>query len=544
METRSNEPPGAVVLPHPSMGSRNYFGDFFHDVVAVWVYDENENGAWDEGVWQFEIRNTSDTACYQDVVFQQCGELARHIADLGCPSTEPECPDMEACGYLDFYALYEECSTRWGWCTNAGLGLDPYQSVTVSGLPAELGGFDPNEAKLFDVSFTGNADLVHFIMGVDMSFQRDGDCDGSVDGLDNCPDTYNADQTDADGDGFGAACECDDLDEHSHPGALEICGDEKDNNCNGDVDEDCIFSGQAFDPPEIDGFIDDAEWATASVVDITNAGVEHPVTLRVMNDNDYLYMAVEDLNDDTHYGEWGIYFDDEPSGIPDASWSYDACPSDEGNFWISNYSGPASNIFRGIKESDPYFCDAVEPAPYVTSRIVLVSGHHAYEAAIDLHASPLRASPGSMIGVYFHVYDYEQEFRNGLWPIDGYFIDPSTYGTLALATGPFCRDMDGDGYGSPAGADCTYPEEDCDDSDPDVHPGALETCDGKDNDCNGIIDEGFEDADGDGYAYCVDCDEERPEVNPGSSEDCKTDYDDDCDGDINEDCCFIELLGL
>lgn len=51
---------------------------------------------------------------------------------------------------------------------------------------------------------------------------------------------------DADGDGYVAAeneCvpggDCDDLDATIYPGAEEICGDEIDNNCNGEIDEDC-----------------------------------------------------------------------------------------------------------------------------------------------------------------------------------------------------------------------------------------------------------------------------------------------------------------
>ncbi len=43
-----------------------------------------------------------------------------------------------------------------------------------------------------------------------------------------------------------------------------------------------------------------------------------------------------------------------------------------------------------------------------------------------------------------------------------------------------CADMDGDGYG--VGPDCLGP--DCDDDDDTVFPGALEICDGKDNDCD------------------------------------------------------------
>ncbi|MCA9656643.1 MAG: hypothetical protein H6712_05420 [Myxococcales bacterium] len=58
-------------------------------------------------------------------------------------------------------------------------------------------------------------------------------------------------------------------------------------------------------------------------------------------------------------------------------------------------------------------------------------------------------------------------------------------------------DVDEDGYG-----DVAYPVEaclqppahipqggDCDDANPDVHPGVDEVCDGADNDCNGLVDE-------------------------------------------------------
>ncbi|TVR02116.1 MAG: hypothetical protein EA398_08780 [Deltaproteobacteria bacterium] len=49
----------------------------------------------------------------------------------------------------------------------------------------------------------------------------------------------------------------------------------------------------------------------------------------------------------------------------------------------------------------------------------------------------------------------------------------------------FCIDRDGDGYG--VGPGCDGP--DCDDGDPEVFFGAPEFCDGKDNSCNGIIDD-------------------------------------------------------
>jgi lysophospholipase L1-like esterase len=80
---------------------------------------------------------------------------------------------------------------------------------------------------------------------------------------------------------------------------------------------------------------------------------------------------------------------------------------------------------------------------------------------------------------------------------------------------PSCADLDGDGYGDPAGPACAYPEPDCDDSNPQINPGVAENClNGADDDCDGLTD--LEDAE------CRECTapEECSDGNPCTDDDC------------------------
>jgi len=136
----------------------------------------------------------------------------------------------------------------------------------------------------------------------------------------------------------------------------------------------------------------------------------------------------------------------------------------------------------------------------------------------------------------------------------------------------YFQDSDGDGYGNPAVSRqaCNRPtmeawvesSTDCDDGSMSAHPGGNEICDGRDNDCDGTIDDGqsplvayFRDTDGDGYgvlgdtlmacqcpAGCVppgyaasagDCAPDDATRNPAAMELCNG-VDDNCNGPADE----------
>ncbi len=118
-----------------------------------------------------------------------------------------------------------------------------------------------------------------------------------------------------------------------------------------------------------------------------------------------------------------------------------------------------------------------------------------------------------------------------------------------LALTYFYKDEDEDGY---------YNYVDCDDLDNTVYPGAPELCDAKDNDCNGLTDDGLQqytyylDTDNDGYGDAafakdtcqatpiigyvdndLDCDDTNADINPDIAEVCDG-IDNNCSGMVDD----------
>jgi hypothetical protein len=122
--------------------------------------------------------------------------------------------------------------------------------------------------------------------------------------------------------------------------------------------------------------------------------------------------------------------------------------------------------------------------------------------------------------------------------------------------------MDGDTYGNPLDttSSCTQPggyvpsNTDCNDGSAAVHPGATEVCNGADDNCNNVIDEGvtntyYLDVDGDHYggatttAACGpptgyvpiggDCNDQVAAINPAAAEACNG-IDDNCNSAVDD----------
>ena len=141
--------------------------------------------------------------------------------------------------------------------------------------------------------------------------------------------------------------------------------------------------------------------------------------------------------------------------------------------------------------------------------------------------------------------------------------DGSTDGADARGRLQWYRDNDDDGHGDPGASigACDKPEgyvlsdRDCDDRDPLVSPDGTETCDGRDEDCDEVVDDDaqgatpwYPDADGDGWGADAaeailscsqpagavrdagDCDDADATYSPRATESCADGVDRNCDG--------------
>jgi hypothetical protein len=173
---------------------------------------------------------------------------------------------------------------------------------------------------------------------------------------------------------------------------------------------------------------------------------------------------------------------------------------------------------------------------------------------------------GYLLGGYSRSYMSEDKSEASEGDDDYWIV--KTYADPDCPAGWYFADADGDGYGNLQVFNCgpipgyVVDYSDCDDSDSSINPLGAEICNGLDDDCNALIDEGlfstyYVDADGDNFGdindpgslYCsnpgagytstnTDCEDTNALINPLAIEICNG-LDDDCNLQSDEGLVFL-----
>jgi len=441
---------------------------------------------------------------------------------------------------------------------------------------------------------------------------RDDDCNGTPD--DGLISTW---YTDADGDGFGdpdtaaQACDpagrvhndadCDDTDPGVHPGALEVCNG-VDDNCDGNIDSDTLARPTWFRDADSDGFGDstDTEAACAQpdgyVADgsdcddslATGASV-HPGAQEVCDGKDDDCDGVADDNDPT--GTTPFYLDADGDGQGTTDTTVQGCTSPDPTVWVTD-ARDCDDTWAAAKDGGTEVCDGHDDDCDGTADNDATDASTFYaDVDADGFGDPDSTEAACTPGAGFVTNDADCDDSPGLGAsihpggtetCDGYDDDCNGHVDDVPTAPLWFRDGDGDGFGDPSAAqaacddpstayaDWVQDSEDCNDDDGDIHPGATETCDDTDDDCDGLVDDGasplydwYLDADGDGHgdgtpvqgcsrpsadyvASDDDCDDGNDSIFPGATPrcggidaDCDTwlDFDADHDGFVSRTAC-------
>ncbi|MDZ7369596.1 MAG: T9SS type A sorting domain-containing protein [candidate division KSB1 bacterium] len=191
-----------------------------------------------------------------------------------------------------------------------------------------------------------------------------------------------------------------------------------------------------FITPQIDGIIETDEWNNAVSVPLGSG------TLYFFNDNQYLYLAADDVANASLEGDdqIGFYFDRNR----DQRWGLSGF-TEEGNYWIWRSGSNDSLKFRGLKGWWPFDLSwgTNKTATGVTYGRSTSAGRLQYEAKINLSTAALNVTPGNAFRAYFYSFDgnsgqftgsWPSPIRNALWK-DAWLV-PALYANVQLESQP------------------------------------------------------------------------------------------------------------
>ncbi len=450
---------------------------------------------------------------------------------------------------------------------------DKTMTVIATPLVCSLGGGDCNDNDA-NISPIGN----------EVCNGKDDNCDGVVDeGCDKDGDGYcDSNLTTV---GTPSSCskgggDCNDNDGTINPGKLELCGNTVDENCNGsyndvgavgckqfypDYDGDTYGKGgTSFQPFIINEFRRNSNGMTGVT---GNEYIELLVTADLsMADLGGLYFGDSSATGDAKFGAYQLNIGalkittlkagtiitvaGAGAGIsPDTAYDPALGDWDLAFFTDSAYVTAIAGNAADFAAGDVVWVDS---SPNGTTSIDSIrwgaaTGAFGTAAKVVLATAPSNGASGTVA----FIGDMTSLDKPGSYVVD-------TGGTIGKANGSANTTLVNFLRGVSLGGDTkclcapdaiykTTQGGDCNDNNNTVFSGATELCDGVDNNCNGVIDEGC-DKDNDGYCdsskvtvgvppACPsgggDCDDSNKLVNPGATEICGNAVDENCDGDLN-----------
>ncbi|MFN4254236.1 MAG: MopE-related protein, partial [Saprospiraceae bacterium] len=566
-----------------------------------------EVGTWSPDFWTFsELYTVGDCGDFSSYVFQNCagyddyfqaagltpGDTAFVKVGTNTGSTGAYCITVDSVfqWFADFDGDGYGDPFDWAWagtqptdyvldstdCDGAAANIHPAATETCDGYDEDCNGqIDDGVGTYFfadtDGDGFGNAGLDTLICAANEDFVADNtDCDDAnaaifpnapelCDGLDNDCDgqidgTMPTWFADADGDGFGnaaidtVACDpgagwvldntdCDDAAANINPDETETC-DNLDNNCDGQTDEGVLQTFYADADGDTFGSFNQTQEACSApsgyVSNFTdcddNDAANFPGRVGSTISNPFIVNSLpySASGDNSPTGCWG-----NEIGYNSHDVWYKITPTDCGTLTASLCGATNFDSYITLLDADENYLVWNNDFCGTRSQVsFLVDSNTTYYVVVE--------------GVSFAAGQYSLEI------------------SLAEALPTHWADADGDGFGDPAqpAPVCTQPTGyvsnnlDCNDANPNIKPGATETCNLIDEDCDGTVDDGFDmftyyaDADGDswgsttvtvlacvappGYTYLgYDCNDANATVHPYAPELCDS-LDNDCDGDIDE----------